>query len=164
MLLRKLAYPARGVDIELQFGWEKSRYSRITNTLASLIYDKWKHLLYFDAHRLTPQKLRQFALVIEAKGAPVTNVWGFVDGTLRKTARPVKNQRIVYNGWKRIHAIKFHSLITPDGLHVHVYGPVEGRRHDETLYRQSGLSELLDKYSWGPDGESLAIFGDSGYG
>lgn len=71
MLLQKLAYPARGADMELMFGWERTRFSRITNSLAAFIYDKWKHLMYFDAHRLTPEKLKQYAAAVAAKGAPL---------------------------------------------------------------------------------------------
>lgn len=126
MLLRRLAYPTRLTDIELEYGWEKTRFSRITHTLATYIYQRWKHLLRFDSRRLTPAKLKEYANAVTAKGAPTTNVWGFIDGTLRKTARPVRNQRIVYNGWKRIHALKWHSIITPDGIHAHVFGPIEG--------------------------------------
>jgi len=70
----------------------------------------------------------------------------------------------LYNGWKRIHCLKYHSLVAPDGLAIHVYGPVEGRRHDETLYKESGLSELLKQHFWSPEGNALCIYGDPAYG
>ena len=45
---------------------------------------------------------------------------------------------------------------------THVYGPVEGRRHDWTLYTRSLLEEklppLLDV-----EGERYCLYGDSGY-
>lgn len=164
MLLRRLAYPVRLSDLELTFGWERSRFSRISNATADLIYHRWHHLLRFDADCLTPAKLKQYAEAISAKGAPAKIVWGFIDGTLRKTARPVRNQHIIYNGWKRIHSLKWHSILTPDGLHSHIFGPVEGRRHDEMLYKLSGLTEILEQHSWDPDGNALAIYGDPAYG
>ncbi|QRV83926.1 DDE superfamily endonuclease [Ceratobasidium sp. AG-Ba] len=164
MLLRRLAYPARYHDIFRSFGWEKSRFSRVTRTLAAYLYRRWAHILYFDPHRLNHKKLAEFAQVVYKKGAALKTVWGFVDGTLRRTARPVRNQRILYNGWKRIHALKFHSVCTPDGIHSHVFGPVEGRRHDETVYRQSNLERILDLYSYSPDGSPLVIYGDPAYG
>ncbi|KIO20073.1 hypothetical protein M407DRAFT_81945, partial [Tulasnella calospora MUT 4182] len=164
MLLRHLAYPARRVDVELMFGWERSRFSRICNTTASFIYHRWRHLLRFDPTRLTPKKLQEYATAISTKCGFEVPVWGFIDGTLRKVARPIQNQRILYNGWKRIHALKWHSVITPDGLHSHVFGPVEGRRHDETLYKESGLAAILDEYSWDPERNPLAIYGDPAYG
>ncbi|KDQ05999.1 hypothetical protein BOTBODRAFT_181997 [Botryobasidium botryosum FD-172 SS1] len=88
----------------------------------------------------------------------------FIDGTLRKIARPTHNQRIVYNGWKRIHCLKYHTVLTPDGIHSHVFEPIEGRRHDSTLYEQSGLKSHLDQHSWDPDGNLLVIYGDPAYG
>ncbi|KIO28419.1 hypothetical protein M407DRAFT_182246 [Tulasnella calospora MUT 4182] len=164
MLLRRLAYPARSSDVEMMFGWERSRFSRICQTTASLIYHRWRHLLRFDPTRLTASKLQQYAEAISSKCGFKVPVWGFIDGTLRKVAHPILNQRILYNGWKRIHALKWHSVITPDGLHAHVFGPVEGRRHDETLYKESGLAAILDEHSWDPEGNPLAVYGDPAYG
>ena len=44
---------------------------------------------------------------IHAKGAPLSQCWGFIDGSARPIARPVKNQNVMYSGHKRIHCIKF---------------------------------------------------------
>lgn len=164
MLLRRLSYPTRLADVEMQFGWEKTRFSQITRATAMFIYQRWKHLLRFDSTRLTPLKLKEYASIVNRKGCPLNVVAAFIDGTLRRVSQPVRNQRLVYNGWKRVHCIKFHSLIAPDGLHIHVFGPVEGRRHDETLYKESGLEHLLEKYFWDPNGEPLYVYGDPAYG
>ncbi|KIJ42814.1 hypothetical protein M422DRAFT_98796, partial [Sphaerobolus stellatus SS14] len=83
--------------------------------------------------------------------------------TLQNNAHPVRNQRLIYNGWKRIHCLKYHAVITPDGLVIHVFGPVDGRRHDEMVYKESGLFNLLDKHFWTPEGQSLYIYGDPAY-
>jgi hypothetical protein len=107
--------------------------------------------------------LTSFARAFTAKGSPLPFVAALIDGTLQKNARPVKNQRIVYNGWKRIHCLKYHILLSPDGLIIHVYGSVDGRRHDETVFKESGLQELLEKHFWTPQGDPLFVFGDSGY-
>ena len=96
-------------------------------------------------------------------GAPLDCIAALIDGTLQKNARPVRNQRLVYNGWKRIHCLKYHFVITPDGIIIHVYGPVDGRRHDETIFKESGLSDLLAKYFWAPDGSPLFVYGDPAY-
>jgi hypothetical protein len=165
MLLARLVHPSRHCDFEMQFGWEKTRFSRISRLTAQFLFDRWKHLLRFDPQRLTPKKLFEFAHVIHSKGAPLTAVCGFIDGTLQKTARPVWNQRILYNGWKRIHCLKYHCVIGPDGLVMHVFGPVEGRRHDLTVYRQSGLEAILEAHFWtpGPNRQQLFIYGDPAY-
>lgn len=46
---------------------------------------------------------------------------------------------------------------------IHVYGPVEGRCHDETVYKQSGLAEILEKHFWTLNKEPLYIYGDPAY-
>ena len=52
------------------------------------------------------------------------NCFGFVDGTVRPISRPDENQRVVYNGHKRVHGLKFQSVVIPNGLIAHLYGPV----------------------------------------
>ncbi|KIJ52003.1 hypothetical protein M422DRAFT_157204, partial [Sphaerobolus stellatus SS14] len=163
MLLRRLAFPSRLVDVEMQFGWEKSRFSRITRITAGILWQRWKHLLWFDPTHLTRDKLSSFAQALKTKGAPMDCIAALIDGTLQKNTRPVRNQCLVYNGWKRIHCLKYHAVISPDGLVIHLYGPVDGRRHDETVYKESGLEDLLDKHFWTHDGRPLFIYGDPAY-
>ena len=59
-----------------------------------------------------------------AKGAALQNCFGFVDGTVRPIARPDEHQRMMYNGHKQVHAIKFQSVALPNGLIANFYGPV----------------------------------------
>ena len=67
---------------------------------------------------------------MHAKGAALVNCWGFVDGIVRTVFRPTNNQRALFNGHKRIHAIKFQSVVTPNGLIANLYGPVETKKHE----------------------------------
>ena len=91
------------------------------------------------------------------------NCWGFIDGTVRPICRPSRNQRVVYNGHKRVHAIQFQSVVAPNGLIANLYGPVEGRRHDSALLAMSGLLPQLEQHSFSPEGEALCIYGDPAY-
>ena len=52
-------------------------------------------------------------------------------------------QQITYNGHKRKHALKFQALKSPDGLIMHVHGPIEVRSHDRTMYTRSSLDMNL---------------------
>ena len=74
-----------------------------------------------------------FANLIYQKIAPLDNVWGFVDSTLRGIARPVQNQRVTYNGHKRKHGLKYQSITTPNDIIANLLGPVEGRSHDSNM-------------------------------
>lgn len=164
MLLRRLAYPSRLADVQMQFGWERTRFSRIVNLTATFLQQRWGHLLFFDPNRLTREKLAEFARVNRDFGCPLDVVVGFIDGTLQEVARPVANQRLIYNGWKRMHCLKYHAVVTPDGIIIHLHGPVEGRRHDQTVFKESRLQDILDKHFLCPDGKTkLYLYGDSGY-
>ena len=66
---------------------------------------------------LQPHRLEEYANTIHNGGAALENCWGFVDGTVSgPICRPVQHQRSVYNGHKRVHAIKFQSVVAPNGL------------------------------------------------
>ena len=91
------------------------------------------------------------------------NCWGFIDGTVRPISRPGRNQRVVYNEHKRVHAIKFQSVATPDGLVGLLHGPYEGKRHDSGILRESGLIQELEHHSVSPDGQVMCIYGDPAY-
>ena len=43
---------------------------------------------------------------------------------MRPIARPNQQQRIVYNGHKWVHSLKFQSVALPNGLIGNMYGPV----------------------------------------
>ena len=92
-----------------------------------------------------------------------TYAWGFVDRTVRPVCRPGNLQRSLYNGHKRVHAIKFQSVVAPNGLIANLCGPVEGRRHDSGMLADSGLLPQLQLHSRSPSGNPLCIYGDLGY-
>ena len=129
MLLRCLAYPTQLCDVEMQFGWERSRFSHIHWVCTLIIFERCMHLLHFDKERLTPEKLDEFAKAVESKGAPLGLFLAFINGTLDPQSRPVRNQHLIYNGWKCIHCLKFHSLVTPNGLHMVLSKAVDTMQH-----------------------------------
>ena len=55
--------------------------------------------------------------------------------------------------------MKFQSLVTPDGLLSHVFGPVAGSRHDMHMWALSGLEEILSSHAF----NDYCVFGDQGY-
>lgn len=72
--------------------------------------------------------------MVRDAGAPYTNCWGFVDGTVRPVCRPGTLQRTLYNVHKRVRAIKLHSVVTPNGRMANLFGPVEGGVMTEVCY------------------------------
>jgi hypothetical protein len=68
-----------------------------------------------------------------------------------------------YNGHKRVHAIKFQSLMLPDGIIGSLFGPVDGRRHDSFLLAQSGIVPQMEARFYDGLGQPLYIYGDPAY-
>ena len=92
------------------------------------------------------------------------NCVGFIDGTVIGIARPKgqRRRRVVYNGHKRKHALKYQAVNTPDGLMLHAAGPMEGRRHDWALDVDSGIETVLPGVLE-VAGTRYCLYGDSGY-
>ena len=61
-----------------------------------------------------------------------------------------RNQRIMFND-HRIYAIKFQSVVKPNGLIANSLGPVEGRKHDSGMLGDSGLLRELQQHAHGPN-------------
>jgi len=117
----------------------------------------------FQHDWLSPASLQTFANAIHDAGAPYNSCWGFVDGTFRPVCKPGTQQRLLYNGHKRVHAITFQAIAIPNGLIANLFGPLEGRRHDSGMLADSGLLNELQLHSHSPTGDQLCIYGDLGY-
>ena len=127
-------------------------------------YDNYAYLLgTLNQPWLSPANLTQFAAAVREKGAALENCWGFVDGTVRPICRPNENQRVVYNGNKRVHALKYQNVTAVNGMIANLFGPIEGRRHDSYMLRESGLLHELERHSHDVEGNTFCIYGDPAY-
>ena len=125
ILLRRLAYPCRFGDMVPRFGKAVPVLSMVTNHVIDYIYTIHGHrITRWNDAPLNPPALETYPRSVHAKGAALQNCFGFVDGTVRPIARPDEHQRMMYNGHKRVHAIKFQSVALPNGLIANLYGPV----------------------------------------
>ncbi|CAH3017456.1 unnamed protein product [Porites evermanni] len=164
ILLKRVAYPCRLSDLIPRFGRPVSVLSLISNDVIDYIYDVHGHrITQWNRDLLNPGALQRYAEAISGKGGPLDNCFGFVDGTVRPISRPNERQRIVYNGHKRVHALKFQSLSLPNGLIGNLFGPVEGRKHDAGMLNDSGLLRDLQQYAYNPAAQAMCIYGDLAY-
>lgn len=160
IFLRRLSYPNRFYDLTFMFRRSEAELSFICKEVLQFIYNRHGHLLHnLNRRWLRKHDLEKYAAAISNKGAPLMNCWGFIDGTIRPTCRPTKNQRLVYSGHKRVHGLKFQSVVTPDGLVANLFGPVEGRRHDSHMLRASNILIDLEDLC----GNDFCLYGDPGY-
>ena len=125
ILLRRLAYPCRYSDIIPRFGLPAPVLSMVCNDVLDFVYDTHSHrITQWNPTILSPADLQIYRDSIAAKGAALQNCFGFIDGTVRPICRPSEQQRILYNGHKRLHGLKFQSVALPNGLIGNMYGPV----------------------------------------
>ena len=69
---------------------------------------------------------------------------------------------MVFSGKDRVHAPKFQSVMCPDGIMAHFWGPFSGRRHDSAMLRASRLMPLLEQH-FVVNGITYSLFGDVAY-
>ena len=163
IVLKRLAYPCRYTDMAHRFGRNPPELCLIFNRVMDNIYETHHHRLEsWDQPFLSPDQLHNYALAVHQRGAPLQNCFGFVDGTVRRIARPKYNQRVMYNGHKRVHAIKFQSIVLPNGLIANLSGPYEGKRHDSTMLYESGVLPNLRRVAF-YNNEPLCVYGDPAY-
>lgn len=163
LTLRRLSYPCRLRDISREFCMSKSRVGAVFNFVINHLYETWNHLLGLHESRFRVEQLRQYAQLTADAGSPIQRCVGFIDGTCRPICRPSKHQRLLFSGHKRVHALKFQSVVTPDGLISHLSGPYAGHRHDVGILRLSGLLEHM-KRTFRDAGGPFSLYGDGGYG
>ena len=161
IFLKRFSYPCRYSDFVPRFGRPVPDYSIISNEIMNIVYNRFSYLLEdFNLPFLSPNKLEEYCTAVTGKGAALDNCFGFIDGTVRPICRPKINQRIVYNGHKKVHALKFQSMVLPNGIIGNMYGPIEGKRHDCSLLRMSNLLPKLAQYAIDTNGNSLCLYGD----
>ena len=165
VVLRRLSYPCRLGELSDEFGRSLPDLSRIFNSTLMWIWRRWSGQVQdpFTKAHFTPARLRADRAAIYRKSGVDLRIWGFIDGTVRPMCRPRVHQRMFYNEHKRVHALKFQAVTTPDGLICHLYGPVVGSRHDAGVLAESGLLPQLQQHMQLPAGPPYALFGDPAY-
>ena len=137
--------------------------SLISNHLLDFVHTYRHSLQDFTQTQLSPQQLERQEAAISDKGSPLKHCCGFIDGTVRPACPPGSNQRVLYNGHKRVHAKKFQSVAAPNGMIANLYGPVESKRHDTGMLAMSGLLPQLQLHARTRNGSPLCVCGDPVY-
>lgn len=164
IMLHKLGSSARWADLELKYGKHRSQMSEVMWEVVSLFIEKFGYALEMRGQFLK-SRAKDYAKAIRDAGAPLDRCVGFIDCTRIRMCRPGGHnsyQRAVYSGHKRVHCLIYQTVTTPDGLMFSLYGPMEGRRHDMTLLRESNWNEVLSQCLF-IDGEWFYIYGDAAY-
>ena len=158
-----MAYPCRWDSKLLNFlgGRARSAYSAVFYWALDFIYENFIGCID-DINRWDGNKA-EWADAIHNAGAPAPRCVGFIDGTFRPCARPVEGQRQVYSGYKKLHGIKFQTVVAANGLIVDMFGPVVGRRGDGHLLAASGFLARMAQLV-ASEGRPFYVYGDPAYG
>ena len=163
MLCMKYAWPTRLGSMVKVFGASVSKLSRVVSAMRRLLHKAFVSALNHPGD-LSLRELLRFSAAIEAKsGIGGRFIFGFVDGTVRPMPKPSHLQGAVYTGKDRVHALKYQSVVTPDGMLHQLAGPWPGSRHDMHMLRQSALLPYINNLPRDRDGNQFCIYADCGY-
>lgn len=161
MMCMKYAWPTRLGSMVEMFGASVSRMSRIISALRRCLHAMFSPALNHPS-LLSLAQLETFEAAIQRKSG-CSRIFGFIDGTVRPIPKPKHLQSAVYNGKDKVHALKYQSLVTPDGMLQQLAGPWPGSRHDMYAFHKSKLKEFVQALPQRADGTTFAVYADQGY-
>ncbi|GAV08288.1 hypothetical protein RvY_18004 [Ramazzottius varieornatus] len=164
IVLRRFVSPNRLFESKRLMKRSALSFSRIFNHTVMLIHREHGHLLRAIIRPwMNGNTLTTFCFQDHSTGAPLETCVGFIDGTMRPTFRPSRSQKAAFSVHKRQHGIKFQSVMYPNGIIGHLFGPMEECRHDAGILRESGLLTDLRAAFNRPDGSCYSLYGDPAY-
>ena len=100
ILLYRYSLPCRlHPDMEKIFGIQKSCLSAIIQSFSEALCQI--SIPYMTDPTIWHKRMPYYSQLISNKTRGIaTNIWGFIDGTVRKTCRPIYHQRLVYTRFK----------------------------------------------------------------
>ena len=145
------------------FGIQKSRLSAIIKTFSEALYNV--AINYMVNPNIWHHRMPYYAKLISNKtGGVASDIWGFIDGTIRKTARPIYHQQTVYTRFEKCHSLKFQSVFVPDGYIACLFSPVPSKTHDSRLLRESELLQQLQQFMMPTPATTIySLYGDLAY-
>ena len=136
----KALLSCRYFDSVPQFDWSVTELCLFNNTFVNFTYSRWCYLLSkFNQRWISPNNLERFSNTLYRKGTALENCWKFIDGKVQVICCPGTNQRVLYNGHKRVHSTKYQTVGVSNGLCGHLIGPFEGKKHDVLMFYESEL-------------------------
>ena len=156
LMLYRLAYPTRLIELQDVFGRDYSQLSRIFKWSVDLMYEKHKDKVHgnlswyserFDMyHQAIIEKIISSSRNPNQGFVPieVSNIFGFLDGTGLEIARPGNGaQNPFWNGYLHGHYLIFQGISFPDGMVV-IEGAFPGYQPDTMVWRDSQMREDLE--------------------
>lgn len=166
MLVCRYSHLKRYSDMEPVFKMHRKNISKVCRGMEDLLFEKMKYGIQFNTHHFREENLKRLAAAIDEAGGLFPDVVGFIDGAFQQVSGPSTNndrQKSLYNGWKHVRAIKYQSIVTPDGITSSIMGPVIGASHNVTTMKVLDAERRLQRHLHISDTEDYAIYGETPY-
>lgn len=168
VVLRRLSFPCRFVDLVNIFGLPSNRLCDIFHSTVDFLYEEYARTL--NQYSIWCDHFPSFAKALHDYGAPYDNLVSIFDGHFIAVCRPgglgnVKSrldQSELYTGEKAQHGIKYLVAQFPNGITA-LSGPYKGKVHDGRMLRESRWTEILSNHAARPGGRHYIMFGDAGF-
>ena len=166
------------------FGFDYQKVGKCFNIFLNHMSENWDYLIrdHMEFWKpYIPQCSEAIRLKCDTLGCPFSSnnfkIFGFIDNTMNATCRPGagpafdgsgaprKDKDIetsFYNGWKKIHGLKWQTADLPCGMIFHAFGPATVRRNDLWMLGESSLDGKLRQLVADMD-KSYLLYGDSAY-
>jgi hypothetical protein len=124
LLLRRMAYPGRLTDLEMEFGRESTSLGRCITLVVQWLHENHSRRITDNLAFWMPYQERFAAAVARKTEVPpgFLNVNSFLDGTQKSVCRPSDGperphdaQYMWYSGYYRAHGFKMQSMMYPCG-------------------------------------------------
>jgi len=170
--------------VNIRFGFHtKSLASECFRAFLDHMVNNWGYLLtnnvgfWADKFPNTSYAIRRKCQELGVIFPVDFNVAAFTDNTMNAACRPgggprrdgtyaPRNdpliQRAWYNGWKKLHGMKWQTVDLPNGMNAHVWGAVSVRHNDLWTLSNSNLNDLWRDAQLGRPMQ-YCIYGDSAY-
>jgi hypothetical protein len=170
-------------DVQELFGYHNAGIaSKSFHCFLSFMVNNWGYLLTNNVDFWLPH-LKDCATAISRKCLELGcyfpeeyfNIFAFIDNTMNSTCRPGGGpatdgtnadrndpliQRAWYNGWKKLHGMKWQTVDLPNGMNFHAWGPFSVRHPDLFSVRHSTTNEIIAGMQEGREMQ-YRIYGDS---
>ena len=164
ILLYRMSHPSHlHPDMEHELKMRKSKLSSIIHSFSAALYQFTTP--YLNNVTLWLHQMPYYAMLINRKMVGLMNcVWGFIDDTIIRTARPLYHQRSFYTHFKKCHYVKFEFITVSEGFIACLQGPWPSKTHDAQMLCDSRLLEKLEVNMPGDgNGVVYAMYGDLAY-
>ena len=167
IVLRRMAFPCRFVDLVNIFGLPTNRICDIYHSTVDYLYFQFAKKL--NKFEIWKDHFPAFAQAFKDFGAPYDNLVNTFDGHNLACCRPRGpgnlNSRLdqgqLYSGEKANHNVKYMVAQFPNGLTA-LSGPYKGSAHDSKCLRESLWTEILHEIFLST-GRRFQSFGDAGF-